>query len=151
MIINLNKNLELSTKLRISIWYLLVLIYYSVNNVSHSSHIYILSIYSNSIYCIIFWELVLSLCLSSVFILLLSVLCVFFISVLRLHSLIKFKVMWWLTLFGNNDAWCIWLTPVLIVLDLSFCFNNSFVNILLGLICISILSALLLQGKVSLV
>ena len=34
-----DKNLELSTKLRIATCYLLVLIYYSVDNVSHGSHI----------------------------------------------------------------------------------------------------------------
>ena len=67
---------------------------------------------------------------------------VFFISVLRLHFLIKFEIMWWITSFSNNDALYIWLTLVLIDLGLSFYFSNHFINILLGLICISISSAL---------
>ena len=157
MIINLDKNLELSTKLRVATYYLLVLIYYSADNVSHSSHIYILSTYSNSIYYVIFWEIIMSSHLSSVIIPLLLVLwcllyyllylpvyyllsysvvffIVFFNFVIRLHCLIKFEITWWLPLFGNNNAWCIWLTPVLIDFGLSFCFCKCLVRDLLGTI-----------------
>ena len=54
--------------------------------------------------------------------------------------LIKFDVWYWAPL-GNNDACCIRLMLVLIEFVLFFCFNNHFVNVLLSLICISVLSA----------
>ena len=66
---------------------------------------------------------------------------IFFQSVFGLHPLIKFEVSWWLPLFGNNNAWCIWLTPILIDIGLSFYLSNHFIKVLLSLICISILSA----------
>ena len=57
------------------------------------------------------------------------------------HSLIKFEVWYWFP-FSNNDACCIKLTPVLIDFALFFCFINRFINVLLGLMCISVSSAL---------
>ena len=54
---------------------------------------------------------------------------------------IKFEV-WCYIPFSNNEACCIQLTLVLIDFALSFCFINCFINVLLGLMCISVLSAL---------
>ena len=59
----------------------------------------------------------------------------------HISFLIRFDVLWW-TPFSNNDACCIWLTLVLIEFALFFCFSNHFINVLLGLMCISVLSAL---------
>ena len=92
-------------------------------------------------------------CMSSLFTMssLLSLSCII-IHLVIFHTsfVIKFEVRCCI-LFGNNESCCIWLTPVLIEFVLFFSFNNHFVNILLSLICINISSALLLQGKVSLV
>ena len=61
--------------------------------------------------------------------------------IFHISFIIKFEVQCWFP-FGNNEACCIRLTLVLIDFALFFCFINCFVNVLLGLICISILSAL---------
>ena len=118
--------------------YLLIVILSTMSSSGNMSGL--LSCLLSSFFSYLYYVSFLSARLLSPFILLCLLFCLFYFC-FRLHSLIKFEVMWLITLFGNNDAWCIWLTPVLIDLGLSFCLSNHFINVLLGLICISVLSA----------
>ena len=101
---------------------------------------YIFTTYSNYLKCLCIKHILMSFLLSSLLSSFFSSLLSFYscLSFFSIYLLIRFAVLYIMTLFINIVACLIYTTPVLIEFSLSFCFNKCFHNVLLGTMWISV-------------